>query len=52
MNKAEHYIQQATTERVRSRALIRTVATEAIRYSEKKRQQMQSQYLNRCARQE
>ena len=31
MNKAEHYIQQTTTERVRSRGLIRTVATEAIR---------------------
>ena len=31
MNKAEHYIQQTTTERVRSRGLIRTVAKEAIR---------------------
>lgn len=29
MNKAEQYIKQATTERVRSRGLIRKVATEA-----------------------
>lgn len=31
MSKAEHYINQATTERVRSRGLIRKVATEAAR---------------------
>lgn len=31
MSKAEHYINQATTERVRSRGLIRKVAIEAAR---------------------
>lgn len=31
MNKAENYINQATVERVRSRGLIRKVATEAAR---------------------
>lgn len=51
MNKVKHYIKQATSERVRSRGLIRAVATEAARIQREETRRNQSRCINRCVRQ-